>query len=379
MTTPQGPSGPLPAGDRIDILDVLRGFALFGVLLVNVQYFVEPSYNLLFIEGQDTLGDRLGFRFVEMFGLSKFYPIFSFLFGYGMALQIANAAGRGARFVPFFTWRMTILLVIGLFHGTFLWDGDILTTYALLGFVLLLLRGRSERALLTMGFACLLAVGIALAAARVSIDTGALTRDAATAVEQFFAGTASSEQHVMRQTLRVMAMFLFGLAAGRRGLLDDPARLAPQLPRLRNLCLGVGLAGNAAYVALHEGLDPAVLSGAWVASVLLLAVCGPLLGAGYVTLLLTLDARPAWHRRLGILRGIGRTALTNYLLQSLIMLAIVAALPFRIRPLLGVALTFMVFAAQVIASDLWLRRFRFGPAEWAWRSLTYGERQPFRL
>ena len=108
-------------------------------------------------------------------------------------------------------------------------------------------------------------------------------------------------------------------------------------------------------------------------------MCGPLLGAGYVSALLTLDAHPAWHRRLGYLRGIGRTALTNYLLQSLILLAIVAALPFRIRPLLGVALTFLIFAAQVVASDLWLRRFRFGPVEWVWRSLTYGERQPFRV
>jgi uncharacterized protein len=379
VTAPQGPTGPLPAGDRIEILDVLRGFALFGVLLVNVQYFVEPSYNVLFIGGEDTLGDRLGFRLVEMFGLSKFYPIFSFLFGYGLALQIASTAARGTRIVPFFAWRLTILLVIGLFHGTFLWDGDILTTYALLGFLLLLFRGRSERTLLATGFACLLAVGIALASARVLIDTGAFAQDTAAAVERFFARTASSEQHVVRQTLRVMAMFLFGLAAGRRGLLDDPVHLAPQLPRLRRICLGVGLAGNAAYVALHEGLDPAVLSSEWVASVLLLALCGPLLGAGYVTVLLTLDAHPAWHRRLGFLRAIGRTALTNYLLQSLIMLAIVAALPFRIRPLLGVALTFLVFAAQVVASDLWLRRFRFGPVEWVWRSLTYGERQPFRV
>lgn len=374
-------SAATPPGERIEILDVIRGFALVGVLLVNMQYFVEPSYAQVLRDEGWGLPDRLGLGFVDLLALSKFYPIFSFLFGYGAALQMGSAVARGTGFAGLYAWRMTLLLLIGAHHAIYVWNGDILATYALLGYALLLFRKASDRTLLATSAGLVLAATAVLAGLRLALDAGLLAPDAAAEIERRFAASAEPWRRVGRQTLLVMGMFLLGFWAGRRGLFSDAPPAHPgRLRRLVALALGIGLAGNLAYVALEMRVDPAALTWSWVAAVTLLAVCGPLLGAGYVGGLVLLFPRPGWRRRLSPLAAVGRTALTNYLLQSLVCLALVGQHgPLSpLHPPAGVALTFAIFAVQVALSRWWLRRYRFGPVEWLWRSATYARWQPLR-
>ena len=147
---------PTAPGERIDLLDALRGFALIGILAVNVRYFSTPTY--LAVSGgswgagpMDHTVDVLTHFFVE----GKFYSLFSFLFGVGFALQMARTRLRGTAFVPFYTRRLFILLLIGMVHTYFLWFGDILVAYAVLGFVLLVLRNRSDKTILATSAVCI--------------------------------------------------------------------------------------------------------------------------------------------------------------------------------------------------------------------------------
>lgn len=162
-------AAPTAPGERIVLLDILRGFAIFGILVYNMAYFSAPLY--LQMAGQ-TWGEggvdrliELGVRFLVQ---GKFYSLFSFLFGLGFALQLQRAEGRGVRFVPLYRRRLLALLLIGLVHGFLIWMGDILTVYALLGFLLFLFRRRQPKTLLVaavlfMLVPVLLATGMVLA------------------------------------------------------------------------------------------------------------------------------------------------------------------------------------------------------------------------
>ena len=131
--------GPVARTERIQVIDILRGFALFGILLVNMELFSHPVQQAIFgLKEWTTLADRLAVWGIRFLAEGKFYSLFSFLFGLGFALQILRAEERGTRFVPFYLRRLLILLLIGLAHGIFLWTGDILVLYAILGALLLL-------------------------------------------------------------------------------------------------------------------------------------------------------------------------------------------------------------------------------------------------
>ena len=140
---------------------------------------------------------------------------------------------------------------------------------------------------------------------------------------------------------------------------------------------------NLGYVVLREHADPRSLAWPWVAQVALLAAAGPVLAAGYVAKLVQLFQDARWRGRLAPLGAVGRTALSNYLLQSFVCLALVgphglARFVGPVHPPVGIALTFAIFAAQIAWSVWWLRHFRFGPVEWLWRSGTYASWQPLR-
>ncbi|TFG94452.1 MAG: DUF418 domain-containing protein, partial [Myxococcales bacterium] len=171
------------------------------------------------------------------------------------------------------------------------------------------------------------------------------------------------------------AAFALGLAAGRRRLLSSEAsceRAARALP----LVLGVGLAGNLAFAVL-EAHAPAPLAWEAVAREATLAIAAPALAfAGALLVLRWARSREGAGLR-GPLAAVGRTTLSNYLLQSAIGIGIVARLG-PVHPPAGLVLTLVLFGLQLAASALWLARFRFGPVEWLWRSLAYGRREPLR-
>ena len=376
-------AAPTSPGERIEIIDVLRGFALFGILLENVQFFVRPSYGTLFATQGAGGIDRLGIWLVDFISVGKFYPIFSLLFAYGIARQMASADARGDRFLPFISWRLLLLMLIGLYHQTFLWSGDILATYALLGFVLLPFRNASDRLLVALGALCLLAWPLLHALVLGGLDLGVFTTAAAERIDALFAEFMDAERPVARQTLRILAMLFLGFTAGRRNLFGSASLGMRDLGRTAKICLVTGALANALYLAYRTRLDPAVLSWGWVFAVTLFTVATPVLAAGYVATLVEISSRPRWRRRLSPLAMVGRMSLTNYLMQTLCLLAIVAVyrrLEFGpIWPPGGIAIGIGLFAAQIAASRWWLRRYRFGPAEWVWRSMAYGSLLPMRV
>src|SRR5436190_23531120 len=139
---------PIAPDERIEIIDVLRGLAVAGILIGNLQWFsgygqVPPS-----LEAAAPFADRAVHYLVHFFIEGKFYSIFSFLFGFGFALQISRAEQRGDNNATVFKRRLFWLFVIGVLHAFLLWAGDILSVYALMGFLLLLFRRKPEPSLI---------------------------------------------------------------------------------------------------------------------------------------------------------------------------------------------------------------------------------------
>lgn len=275
-------------------------------------------------------------------------------------------ARLGPRATGVHLWRMGILFLIGVFHQAYLWLGDILATYALLGVLLLPFRSRSKRTVERAAWLALATPTLVLAELMAS-GAGASARAAEMAL---------SVGYPARQAFFAFAMFLLGLAAGRaRGEADDPI---PVLLRRLPLLLLLGIAGSIAYVALVDFSDASVLSWTAVLAEALVAVAAPALALGYAALLLRWLERPRWQRWLAPLAAAGRLSLSNYLLQSLIGVFVLARLG-EIHPPAGIAIACGIYALQVAASVGWLAHFRFGPVEWLWRALSYGKLPPLRV
>lgn len=418
-TPPSEPAGhraarvaePVRSRERVLEIDVLRGFAIFGILLVNVVYFAEPVYREVLDPTWPAPADRWVDAAVAFLAQGKFYTLFSLLFGLGLALQMERARERGTPLAPLFTRRLLVLLAFGLAHAFLFWWGDILTYYALLGFVLLGVRRASPRVLVRRAV-LLAALPLLLNAALTGLAlVGAEAPEAQASLEQARAQYREAYQRAMEVyrsedwlamiprriadwgfatmgtvlngfMFLILAMFLLGLAVGKLGIARRPAE---HLPLLRNTLawgLLLGVPGNALFVALGRGADPLQPGLGLLASVAGYLVGAPALCLAYAAGLVLLMQRPGWRRRLAPLAAVGRTALSNYLLQTLVMTTLTYGYGFglygRIGPALALALAVAIYSLQVPLSRAWSRRFRFGPFEWVWRSLTYGRPQPLR-
>ncbi|HDN05360.1 MAG TPA: hypothetical protein ENF27_05435, partial [Chloroflexi bacterium] len=144
---------PTQLHERIEFVDILRGFALIGVLVMNMSAYSGHSFTIAQIAGGI---DKFTVILMQFLLQAKFYSLFSLLFGWGMATQLERAQARGSRFLPYYVRRTFILLIIGSIHAFLIWNGDILVTYALLAFLLLLFRNRSPKTILLFSAACLL-------------------------------------------------------------------------------------------------------------------------------------------------------------------------------------------------------------------------------
>ena len=264
-------SAPTEPSARLASLDVLRGVALLGVFVENAQHFFSPTYRALVARPGSGLADHAALWLIQIAFENKIYALFALLFGYGIALQMART---GPRFVALHLSRMAILFLIGVFHLTLLWSGDILATYALLGVLLLPFRARATRVLVRTAGVALAAPTLALAAitaAAPALATGAIANArVAAAVVEF--------GYPVRQALFAFAMFLLGLAAARaRGQPDDPL---PALRRRLPVLLAVGLAGSFAFVALVDLSGASIVSWTAVLAEACVAIAGPALALG---------------------------------------------------------------------------------------------------
>lgn len=375
---------------RVHDVDALRGFALLGIFAVNITFMASAYPGNLVADPafSSPLDDVARFVVAALFSM-KFYLLFSFLFGYSFVLQMDAAQRAGTAFVPRMLRRVLGLFVLGVGHIVLLYGGDVLTTYAVVGLVLLAMHQVRDVVALRTAAAIYAVVTASLVGSALFLDRSAFMPSRgealATAAEQTGAMLGSPAEiighHVSGLDLLVLqalslqgptalAMFLLGMVAARRRLFSDLGSRVRLLRRVQWVGFPVGLAGGVTYAAL--GGDAS--TGATAVSV----VTAPLLSAAYVATLVRLMHHPrtAWLR--STLSPVGRIALTNYLGQSvvgiLLFTGVGLGLAGQVSPPLLLLLTFVVFAGQVVLSAWWLRSHRYGPAEYLLRWFTTWQR-----
>ncbi|MBT2229263.1 DUF418 domain-containing protein [Nonomuraea sp. NEAU-A123] len=372
-----------PSSRRVHEIDAVRGFALAGILLANIGFFADPGYAV----GTGTMPITEGpvAYLVSTLVLTKFYILFSFLFGYSFTLQTRDGVNVKARMLR----RCLGLFVIGVLHGFLLWIGDILTLYTTLGLILLAMRNISPRKAVITGCAVigvmsviwLLLAGLTLldpagGAAAVADPAAAAQAEALVTggplgflIFQAQTYPAVAAMVWIGQGPMAMALFLFGLAAGRSRLFEEPERWARFVPRVKWVGFGAGLPAAAFFAwAPSSGgaLELVALALNNVTSVLLTA-------AYVVTLLQVIKRFPAAGRALA---PAGRVAASNYIGQSalccLVFTGYGLALAGKLSPLAVMGVAAVIYAVLLGLSRWWLRGHRYGPIEYVLRRLTAG-------
>lgn len=329
---------------------------------------------------------------------TKFYLIFSFLFGYSFTLLMQSVERAGKSFTPRVLRRLAGLWVIGLGHAVFLFYGDILTTYAAFGVILLVLRDWIDRRLLHLAAWLIAMPAILLAGVGLLYGLDSIIGDPTTARMEVqetlraYQGTVSS---VIAQNLRelswawlavgfvqgpsVLAMFLLGLMAGRRRLLAKIDRQHPALPRMLLGGLIIGLPGSVFYSHATVKLTG---SGWEIFGVAVGLLTAPFLSGAYTAGMILWFKTQSGKVIADWLAPAGRMALSNYLLQSLVCCVIFYAYGFRLMgevgPLAALALALAIFASQLGLSRWWMDRFAYGPMELLLRAVTNLQLPAFR-
>jgi uncharacterized protein len=387
-----------PVEERVEILDVLRGFAILGIVVVNAEMFFSPI--TLYITGERWWNgslDRVVEALVVFLAQAKFYALFAGLFGLGFAKQSERAEARGLRVGPFYAVRLGWLAAIGLVHALLIWYGDILFLYAVLGLFLIPFRERAQSTLLVWA-AVLVALPVAL---QLPVLTGqdaeALAATRASMVEMTETARWAYAQGTWAEIMairarewglvagfgilsfgpQILGLFVVGLVLGRRRFFDDLEASRRTMRRaLPYLALG-GTIGCALQVAGSQQADPLASSVFRVVATAAQMLLAPLMTATYVCTICLAWHRPRVRAWLARLAPVGRMALSNYLSHSIVFTLLAYSyglgLYGRVPPTLAVLLACAVFLVQVPLSRVWLVRHRFGPVEWLWRSLTYGK------
>jgi uncharacterized protein len=337
----------------------------------------------------------------------KFYSLFSLLFGIGFALQLDSAARTGDPHLARFKRRLAVLLVIGLVHLTFIWEGDILALYALIGFLLIPCRRLSQRALVVAAVVLVwmpVVQQIAIVISHGALDPGAPLLDAGRRWQQAMGFGDNAEPYpILKEAslgealwfqlsgfwfryadllttgrpFKVLALFLLGLWTGRSGVLRDLDGAAPLLKRVRFWGLAVGLPAALVQAVFLLVGTPAISPLSIVDSVAYALGVAPL-ALAYAAHVALLWRRSVWRDRLSLAIPAGRMALTNYLSQTAVGIGLFYGIGLglmgEVGPTLWPAIVLVVVAVQYAASWWWLARYRFGPMEWLWRAATYGQR-----
>ncbi|CAM3931716.1 DUF418 domain-containing protein [Alkalicoccus chagannorensis] len=379
---------------RMDVLDVLRGFALIGILMVNVQlmtsgtWVYEQTGSRVEVNGIDAAAGLI----VTIFFEGAFITLFTFLFGVGFHVFMSRAEQKGHPARKLFFRRMTGLLIIGLAHLFLVWMGDILTIYAVTGFLLLFFYQRQAQTMLRWALG-LLVLFLMLLFSRLLIPAGQLEamrqegKTMGAAVTDAYAEAGSWSWLVFRMTEEVpwvlsesvfllpfvLGMFLLGMYGGKQGWFEEPSRwkAIPRSVYAVVLLLFAGMAGVVA--AMETGFLDAGAHQVFLLDTLT-RTAGALLTflytAGIVYLFSRVGGRGWWMTSL---RCMGRTALTMYLLQSITALTIIYAgdLYGRIGTAGSLLLAVGILFGQILLSRWILSRWKQGPVEYLWRRFTY--------
>lgn len=346
---------------RVQFVDVLRAFALFGILFIHsIDEFLASSF-AGHLEFSPT--DRLFARSLRVLIHDKFYVIFSFLFGWGFYIMYRSASRRNKPFVKRYLWRLTILLAIGTLHSLLYWD--ILQIYAVIAPSLLLCRNLGNRQLLTITLLLFLASTASFVFREHLWQLLSDLKDNGAPIP------GKVVQYIVTgRGFMTAAMFVLGLYAGRMCVFEN---LSHKLPLFKRLALGSG--GVALLtVPLFYLNDPAAETGVSTIESIGHSLQTIALACFYVSALTLLYCRTRLRGMLDSLSPLGKVSLTGYLMQSVFIQLFYSFGYGQAMGLMGaLAITFLFYLGQVLFARLWLYWFNMGPIEWLWRLLTYLE------
>jgi uncharacterized protein len=383
------PASPIDPSERIGTIDMLRGIALFIVLTINTATEFRVSIFEQFLPGTKAAGLAGQLSEAVILALhTKGFILFSFLFGVGLAIQFERLAGDDSRFT-LMVRRLAILLAIGVVHLFLIWNGDILTEYAIVGFAALpFLYG--PRWLLAAASA--LSLGFYLASPVlppiISFPDGAWIAHHIEQARQAYGAGSFMEILAFRidevryiaplhiyVLPRTFGLFLLGALVWRTGFFRATA------PRKFLVVAACSMLAIGAWLTIAAARGEAFgwqLN--WPAGAVFRSLAQLVLAGGYGAAIVVLADHAMGRRVVGWAGPLGRLAFTNYLIHSIILSWIFygfgLALFGRLSVPQSLAVALVIYAAQAAASAWWLSRFRFGPVEWLWRSLMYGELQP---
>jgi uncharacterized protein len=408
---------PVENNQREIFMDVLRGIAILGIFIANLNAFTwynnaaPPAEGAMIVPGWDGKLLFLHHMFIE----GKFYSIFSFLFGWGMALQIMRAESKGLDAASLIRRRLAVMLILGAVH-LMLWPGDIVFLYALMGFIILPLRRFSNKTLIIASVLLFLSP-IALYALKMKFPVlntpssflfetgrrieiklfGDLDEDAFYAYFKnagwydIFKGNLAGffyrygDLFFQSRIPKVLSVMLLGMVVGRTGFFQQIGQYKKLVYSVIAIGLIVGLPANyilARYMSLHDGSYYSYKTNGLYRTVAYALGVVPL-ALAYVSLLMLSFQSVPCKKFLRVLAPVGKMAFTNYITQTLIgnFVFLGAGLGYmeKVGPVYYTLFALLVFTFQVIGSTIWLRYFHYGPIEWLWRSGTYGKWQPFRI
>ena len=408
-------STPILSAERADILDILRGFAVLGIFISNSVAFSRIAFlPMPELEKFPTVAIDFPLMFLDLILVDgKFYTLFSLLFGIGFSIILVRNEQRGVNPLKIFYRRLLILMCIGLAHIFLLWEGDILLLYALIGLLLPLFRKCKDKTLLLWALGLILSPilidvvrllthwspGNGLFAIAQALDKKNgiplegneyvyyLTKEGsgyAEILKWCQSGFFYRFQYILdsNRIFKVLGIFLVGFYVGRKQIFNKIDEYKPLLKKVQRWGFIIGIPANIAMAVFF--IDEYHVPESWMglADTIAYALGVVPMGFAYaatIALVWHKNRQKSWLNRV---IPVGKMALTNYLMQTVLASFIFFGIGLGLGTQIGYSyvllIVLVVYGLQVICSTIWFKYFNFGPLEWIWRQLTYGKQLPIR-
>ncbi len=387
-------AAPIQEKERIVALDIIRGIAILGIFLVNMPSFFSPMLYVNMKTYWSETRDIVVMNGVDILAQASFYTLFSFLFGYGFIIFANRVAEKNLSVPKYFSRRLVVLLVIGIIHAFFIWHGDILITYALCGFILLMMRKMSPKAMLWTALLLIVIPTTLLSLLMLVVTTmmgntdiyAPLQANALQSLEVYANGTFMeiTKQRISDWSfvnianfffivLSVLPMFLFGAAAAKSKWLEKVEENLSWMKKLWVLTF---------VLALIFKLLPYYTQQNYTTEYLQDGIGGPASAVFYFLTVVLVSRKSLGLKLLSPFQYVGKMSLTNYLFQSVVCSFIFYSYGLGLygsfTPFYGLFLVLGIYIFQIIFSKIWVSHFYYGPMEWLWRAGTYGSKPKFK-
>lgn len=393
---------PTKANNRIELLDIYRGFAIFGIFVVNIVIMNSTFLNQDEFAKQWTSNiDQLSGKILQLFFYTKFFPIFSLLFGLGISMQAVKLIEKNNFRFAFLARRMLFLFIFGVLHIILLWSGDVLNLYAILGLLVAIFIKKSNKLILTLSaiiltfpfYDQLFEHVFELINFHPEIHLSQHTGETVNQVIKNGTYLQGVELRLLEYLSNIpmlfgflgpiaLSMFLLGLYLGKNKVYDF---MELYIKKIKYPMVFITIITNIyriLFLFLLTKLEIYKVEHLRTILIKLMVVSDVIMGLFYLWLIGWLWYNTKWRSILSPLKYVGRMALTNYIMQSFIGLILFSSIGFKLYETLSPSKTLitaiLVFIFQVVFSRIWLTYFKFGPLEWVWRCLTYQKVLPIK-